>query len=214
MKDILDEFRNGRHEFEHGHLEGFEGDNPFGLFEKWMTEAVENEENEPNAFTLSTVGADNKPTSRIVYFKDLINGEFIWYTNYNSKKGKDIEANDRVSMLFFWPNASRQIRIEGVCSKVAPEISDAYFASRPHGSKIGAWASQQSDLLTDRSELDRRVIDLSEQYEDEVPRPEFWGGYGIKPDYFEFWQGRPSRLHDRLVFELENNNWVTKRLNP
>ena len=206
MKDILDEFRNGRHEFENGHLEGIEGEAPFDLFELWMTEAVNKKELEPNAFNLSTVSKDLKLSSRIVYFKDLIDGSFIFYTNYLSRKGRDIEENNNVSMLFFWPESARQIRIEGICSKIDSKVSDDYFASRPRGSQIGAWASNQSETLMDREELASRVAEFEEKYPTIVPRPEHWGGYQIKPTRFEFWQGKPSRLHDRFIFEHENDD--------
>lgn len=214
MKKILEEFKSGRREFDHGHLEGFEGTDPFVLFELWMKEAVQMKENEPNAFVLSSVSESGRPSSRIVYLKDMIDGSFVWYTNYNSKKAKEIQRNNHVSMLFFWPNASRQIRIEGTCTKVSAEISDAYFESRPRASKIGAWASDQSEDLSTRGDLDKKVQELSEKFDMDIPRPEFWGGFGIKPDYFEFWQGRPSRLHDRLVFESKGAEWKIRRLNP
>lgn len=214
MKDILDSFRLGRHEFENGHLEGFEGLDPFQLFELWTTEAVETKEKEPNAFALSTVNASGQASSRIVYLKDIIDNQFVLYTNYNSRKGEEIIENSKVSMLFFWPDSLRQIRIEGVCSKVNPEISDKYFDSRPRGSQIGAWASNQSDELEDRSELESRVKEFEEKFPNKVPRPDHWGGYGIKPERFEFWQGRPSRLHDRIVFEEKNQSWSIRRLNP
>ena len=214
MKDILDEFRNGRHEFENGHLEGIEGKAPYDLFELWMTEAVNKKEQEPNAFTLSTVSKEFKLSSRIVYFKDLIDGSFIFYTNYLSQKGRDIKENNKVSMLFFWPESSRQIRIEGVCSKVDSKISDDYFASRPRGSQIGAWASHQSETLLDREELVSRVAEFEKKYPNIIPRPEHWGGYKIKPTRFEFWQGKPSRLHDRFIFEIENGEWNLSRINP
>jgi pyridoxamine 5'-phosphate oxidase len=214
MKDLLDRFRLGHNEFENGRLDGIEGINPFDLFELWMTEAVETEEREANAFVLSTIDEANKPSSRIVYLKDIIENQFVLYTNYNSKKGRGIAANENVSMLFFWPAASRQIRIEGTCTKVKEEISDAYFASRPRASQIGAWASNQSQALQDRAELEQRVKDFDEKFSGEVPRPEHWGGFQIKPEAFEFWQGRPSRLHDRIVFTADNEQWNTIKLNP
>lgn len=214
MKDILDDFRNGRHEFENGRIDGIENLSPYALFEAWMTEAVDKPELEPNAFVLSTVNEDLQPTSRIVYIKEILHKEFVFYTNYSSKKGKDILMNNKVSMLFFWPKSARQIRIDGVCTKVASEISDAYFASRPRASQIGAWASHQSDVLKNRDELTSRIADLESKYKDAVPRPENWGGYQIKPTRFEFWQGRPSRLHDRVIFEEENETWNSYSLNP
>lgn len=214
MKNILDSFRLGRHEFENGRLDGFEGLDPFELFELWTTEAVENKESEPNAFVLSTVDDKGQASSRIVYLKDIIEGKFVLYTNYNSQKGRDIESNPKVSMLFFWPGCSRQIRIEGNCSKVTAQISDDYFASRPRGSQIGAWASNQSEELENREDLEQRVVDFEAKFSSDVPRPEHWGGYWIEPTHFEFWQGRPSRLHDRITFDNSQGDWSINRLNP
>ncbi|MCR9172610.1 MAG: pyridoxamine 5'-phosphate oxidase [bacterium] len=210
----MDAFRDGHHEFENGHLHGFEGADPYDLFNLWTEEAVANEEMEPNAFVLSTVSANGQPSSRIVYLKDNIDGKLVLYTNYSSLKGEEIDGNSKVSMLFFWPKSARQIRIEGKCSKVPAEISDAYFASRPRGSQIGAWASNQSDVLSDREELEKRVEEYEAKFPNEVPRPEDWGGYWIEPSKFEFWQGRPSRLHDRIVFRATDSDWEIERLNP
>jgi len=217
MKDInqiMDAFRDGHHEFDNGHMTSFEGANPYDLFNLWTEEAVASEEIEPNAFVLSTVSNEGQPSSRIVYLKDNIDGKLVLYTNYNSLKGDEILNNSKVNMLFFWPKSSRQIRIQGICSKVPSDVSDTYFASRPRGSQIGAWASNQSELLSNREELEERVREYEAKFPSEVPRPEHWGGYWIKPTLFEFWQGRPSRLHDRIVFKAEDSNWKIQRLNP
>lgn len=214
MKEILDQFRWGRHEFENGRLDGIQGLNPHDLFEVWTQDAVEVKEKEPNAFVLSTVDTEGWPSSRILYLKDIIDGGFVFYTNYNSKKGIDIANNTKVSMLFFWPDSSRQIRIQGNCKKVEKIVSDDYFASRPRGSQIGAWASDQSEELKDRLDLEDRVVAFEEKFPGVVPRPEHWGGYVVEPTMFEFWQGRPSRLHDRIVFSWENNAWNMRKLNP
>ena len=215
MKDILDKFRLGRHEFENGRLDGIHGVDPYLLFEDWMREAVTVQEKEANAFVLSTVGEEQEVSSRIVYLKDIIDASFVFYTNYHSKKGKDIAINSKVSMLFFWPTTSRQIRIEGICTKVNEQLSDEYFASRPRPSQIGAWASFQSDSLMDSSELENRIKEIESTYEgQDIPRPPHWGGYGILPFRIEFWQGRPSRLHDRFVFEKDGENWRVAKLNP
>lgn len=214
IKDIMDGFRDGHHEFSNGHLKSFDGAHPYDLFNSWTKEAVSNDELEPNAFVLSTVSSEGQPSSRIVYLKDNIEGNLVFYTNYSSKKGQEIDENSKVSMLFFWPKSARQIRIEGTCRKVPVEISDAYFASRPRGSQIGAWASDQSNHLPNRETLEERVAEFEEKFPNEVPRPEHWGGYWIEPAQFEFWQGRPSRLHDRIVFQKEDTNWNIERLNP
>jgi len=214
IEAILSLFRDGHHEFENGHLTSIEGANPFELFEAWTENAVEQKESEPNAFALATVDATGQASSRIVYLKDIIDHKLVFYTNYNSSKGMDIAGNPKVSMLFFWPNQSRQIRIHGVCSRVPTDISDAYFNSRPRGSQIGAWASNQSETLQSRESLDERVKEFDAQFGEKVPRPEHWGGYWIDPTQFEFWQGRSSRLHDRVVFTKQDTAWSLQRLNP
>ena len=214
MSDYLDKLRDDHHEFINGNFEDITGGNPFELFELWFNEAVEKPELEPNAFVLSTVDNKHQPTSRIVYLKQIFEQQFVFFTNYNSQKGIEIAGNNRVSMLFFWPLLSRQVRIEGFCTKTNAQVSDIYFNSRPRSSQIAAWASHQSEVLNDRKELDQRVIDLNERFKDEVPRPEHWGGYQIKPTHIEFWQGRPSRLHDRLVLTEENGYWTAQRKNP
>ena len=214
MKKIIDDFRTGRHEFENGHLEDIHNLKPFDLFEEWMTEAVSKGEKEPNAFVLSTVNAKSEPRSRIVYLKDIINDQFVLYTNYESDKGKEMAENPNVTMLFFWPESSRQVRINGVCTKLDEQTSDAYFATRPRYSKIGAWASAQSAVLPNRKELDDKVAKYDKEFGEEIPRPAFWGGYKIEASSFEFWQGRPSRLHDRIVFERQGESWKQYRINP
>lgn len=214
MKEIMDQFRQGRHEFENGRLDGIEVTDPFHLFEVWMKEAVERKELEANAFSLSTVNSEGMPSNRILYLKEVENAQFVFYTNYESRKGHDIAGNNKVCALFFWPDSSRQVRIEGICTRVTPEMSDDYFASRPRGSQIGAWASNQSAELTDRSELEKRVEEFDKKFPGEVPRPPHWGGYQINPLAIEFWQGRPSRLHDRLLFTREGNGWKISKMNP
>lgn len=214
FEEILGQFRAGHHEFQNGHLEGFSGSDAFDLFRLWTQEAVDNGEREPNAFVLSTVNASGQPSSRILYLKDIINDNLVFYTNYESHKGEDIAGNNHISMLFFWPETSRQIRVQGRCVKAPEEVSDAYFASRPRGSQIGAWASNQSRLLGSREELEERVKEFDAKFEGEVPRPPHWGGYFVQPDKFEFWQGRPSRLHDRIVFSRNGESWELDRLNP
>lgn len=214
MEDFLEQIKNDHRDFDHGKLEGFFGNEPFTLFNEWYKEAFDSKQLEPNAFVLSTVDSQNRPSSRILYLKELVDESFVFYTNYNSHKGKDLEGNSNASILFFWPGKERQIRIEGVVEKVNESLSDEYFATRPRGSQVGAWASMQSELLEDRDLLEQKVQDFATQFPSEVPRPPHWGGYRLKPRLIEFWQGRPSRLHDRIVFELENNKWNIYRKNP
>lgn len=214
MKDIIGIFRDGHHEFEKGNLDKIPSNSPFELFEIWIKEAFDSGELESNAFVLSTVNQDNIPSSRIVYFKDVVEKQFVFYTNYSSSKGQDIASNENVSMLFFWPKAARQIQIKGKCTKVSAEMSDVYFSSRPRGSQIGAWASNQSEILSERSELEKRLNDYETKFPNEVPRPDDWGGYQIEPLSFEFWQGRKSRLHDRVQFDKSENGWDVYRKNP
>ena len=213
MDNFLDQVRKDHHQFDKGRLEEHVGNEPFRLFSQWLEEATE-KCNEANAMSLSTIGPDNYPASRIVYLKELSEGGFIFYTNYHSDKGRQIEANPNVHLLFFWPELERQISIYGTAEKVSAERSDAYFQSRPRGSKLGAWASHQSDRLENRSELEQRLTELSAKYPAEVPRPEHWGGYSVVPHRVEFWQGRPSRLHDRIVFEKAGESWHIYRKNP
>lgn len=214
MKKIIEELKNDHRDFDYGKLEEVFGEDPCAIFDQWMEEAAKGGEPEVNAFALSTVDAEGQPSTRILYLKELLEGDFVFYTNYASEKGQNLAENPKASMLFFWPGQQRQIRVEGTCTKVAAEMSDAYFQSRPYGSRIGAWASRQSEQLESRKELEDRVIRLSEQYPDQVPRPEHWGGYRLKPQKIEFWQGRPSRLHDRIVFERSGSSWTIYRLNP
>lgn len=214
MEDFLEELRNDHSDFDLGKLEDVFGDNPFDVFNQWMKNAVDNKCPEANACVVSTADSEGQPSGRIVYLKELLDGQFIFYTNYHSQKGKDISHNNKISMLFFWPALQQQIRIEGIAEKVGEAASDAYFQSRPRGSKIGAWASRQSEPLESRADLEKRFHELAEKYPNEVPRPPHWGGYALIPERVEFWQGRPSRLHDRFVFKKSGNVWAAERLNP
>jgi pyridoxamine 5'-phosphate oxidase len=214
MKDFLDLLRNDHHQFDQGQLEDHVGKEPFLLLAKWLREAVEKNVSEPNAMSISTIGLDGFPHSRTVYLKELLEEGLVFYTNYQSDKGKAITENPKVHALIFWPGLERQISVSGYAEKVPEEMSDAYFQSRPWGSKIGAWASHQSDKLTSREELEDRVHELAVKFPGEVPRPPHWGGYLIRPVKIEFWQGRRSRLHDRIVFEKEGDTWSIYRKNP
>lgn len=214
MSDFLEDMRNDHRDFDYGKLEEVFGDNPFIVFNEWLQRAIAEQQLEANAFSLSTVNAENQPSARIVYLKEILNEQFVFYTNYGSHKGKDLELNPKVNMLFFWAGLMRQVRVEGTVSKVDSALSDDYFNSRPRGSQIGAWASLQSTQLMSRKDLEDRVVELNDKYPTIVPRPENWGGYAITPTKIEFWQGRPSRLHDRIVFEKVNGDWVIYRLNP
>lgn len=215
MDAFINQVKNDHHQFDQGKLEDHVGDEPFALMAKWLRDAVEKPTNEPNAMAVSTIGLDSFPHSRVVYLKELLEEGLVFYTNYQSDKGRAIEQNPNVHALFFWSELERQISVTGTVSKVPEAMSDEYFQSRPRGSKLGAWASHQSARLSSRAELEERVQQLATQYHEDVPRPPHWGGYIIEPLRIEFWQGRPSRLHDRIVFEkLENGSWDIYRKNP
>jgi pyridoxamine 5'-phosphate oxidase len=213
--DVRKHINTERRDFEKSLLEEAHLiENPFEFFKQWLAEAIEKNVNEPNAFCLST-SVDNKPSSRIVYIRDILENGMVFYTNFKSRKAEELEKNNHASINFFWPEFERQIRAEGTIQKVSNEISDAYFASRPRESQIGAWASLQSKKLTSRQELEDSMELVRKQFENkDVPRPEFWGGYVFEPSYFEFWQGRKNRLHDRFSFEKEKDKWIVQRLYP
>lgn len=184
-------------------------------FECWFRHAVDGQVNEPNAFVLSTVGSDHKPSARVVLLRDFNDSGFVFYTNYNSRKGRELEQNPHATMTFFWPELERQVRIEGKIMKQSPAVSDEYFATRPRTSKLGAWASPQSDPLPTRQVLDEALSTVDKRFEgQEVPRPEWWGGFVLQPDKIEFWQGRPNRLHDRLLYSRNGFEWTIIRLAP
>ncbi len=215
MNSFFKRVRDERHQFEKGELDIQKHSSPIELLQIWLKEAVEEAVNEPNAMSVSTIGNDGFPQSRIVYFREMLNNGLVFYTNYLSDKGKAIEGNEKVQALFFWPELERQIAIKGNATKIPESMSDAYFSSRPRDSKLGAWASHQSERMNSREELEKRLFTLSEEFPEEVPRPPHWGGYVIEPISVEFWQGRPSRLHDRFVFEKQTNgSWEIYRKNP
>ncbi|MBJ6120058.1 pyridoxamine 5'-phosphate oxidase [Pontibacter sp. BT310] len=189
---------------------------PITQFKSWMDETIAAEVNEPTAMVLSTVNSSGRPSARVVLLKDVTTDGFIFFTNYASRKGHDLQVNPFASFTFFWPELERQVRVEGTIKKVSAAISDSYFHSRPVGSQIGAWASPQSQPISSREELEAADADYTKRFGDlpVIPRPEHWGGYLLEPDRVEFWQGRPNRLHDRIVYELQENQWHIKRLAP
>jgi pyridoxamine 5'-phosphate oxidase len=188
---------------------------PSVQFDLWLKQAVDSNVPEAHAVHLATVSEQGKPSGRIVYLREYENHQFWFYTNYSSKKARELKAKPFASLTFFWPELERQIRIEGMVVKASDTYSDNYFNARPYLSKIGAWASPQSHRLNNREELQKRVEDLEKELSpDTIQRPEFWGGYYLKASYYEFWQGRKSRLHDRICYELKNNAWETFRLAP
>lgn len=189
--------------------------NPIKQFTNWWSEAVNSKIEEVNAMTLATATPDGMPSARIVLLKGLTAEGFVFFTNYNSHKGKALAQNSKAALVFFWKELERQVRIEGTVEKVSEADSEAYFASRPAASKIGAWASPQSTTIANRSVIEENVLKYQAMYDEEnIPKPPHWGGYIVKPVKVEFWQGRRSRLHDRILYTRQNENWTIKRLAP
>ena len=187
---------------------------PIEQFNKWWDESIKSEIIEANAMTLATANAAGIPSARTVLLKAFSTEGFIFFTNYESQKGEDLAANPNAALLFFWKEMERQVRIEGKVEKISEEESDAYFNSRPLGSRIGAWASPQSKVINDRTVIENNVQKFTEEFGEKIPRPPHWGGYLLVPLKMEFWQGRSSRLHDRILFTLEDNSWKISRLAP
>ena len=190
--------------------------NPFRQFDAWFAQAVDAKLPEPNTMTLATVDSRGRPSARIVLIKGVDERGFMFFTNYESRKGRELADNPHASLLFYWIELERQVRIEGTVVKASPAESDQYYESRPLGSRIGAWASEQSQAIESRTVLEAREKEISAKYGEHPPRPPHWGGYRLIPEAIEFWQGRPSRLHDRLLYTraVEGGDWQIARLSP
>jgi pyridoxamine 5'-phosphate oxidase len=217
MENLREYINKLRHDFSMLTLdETMVNSNPVLQFETWFKAAVDAQVNEPNAMAVSTVSPEGRPSSRIVLLRNFDENGFVFYTNYNSRKGNEIAANPHAALLFFWPELERQVRIEGRLIVQTAAESDSYFASRPRSSRLGAWTSPQSTKINSRLVLDSELAATTARFENkDVPRPEWWGGYVLQPDYFEFWQGRESRLHDRICYEKDTaGQWITSRLAP
>ena len=187
---------------------------PLVQFERWLNEAVRAEVNEPTAMNVATVGEDGRPSSRMVLLKEVNAQGFVFFSNYLSRKGRALSAHPFAALTFFWPELERQVRVEGRVVLLDEAASDEYFKSRPYTSRIGAWASEQTSVIAGKSVLVARAAAVGLKHPISVPRPPHWGGYVVLPERLEFWQGRPSRLHDRIQYRLENESWLKERLAP
>lgn len=195
-------------------LESEAAEDPIEQFRLWFMDAVNAELPEPNAMTLATIGLDGMPAARLVLLKEVDDRGFVFFTNYRSRKGLELAAHPKAALVFWWAELERQVRIEGNVEQISAAESDAYFQSRPLGSRWGAWASQQSEILESYADLEARLAEVEARYGENVPRPEHWGGYRVLPTLIEFWQGRPNRLHDRLCYRRQGDHWQRVRLYP
>jgi pyridoxamine 5'-phosphate oxidase len=214
--DVNETIRSRRVSYQRGEL-GVDvvARDPFEQFRAWLDDALRAETIvEPNAMSVSTVGANGRPSARIVLLRQWDARGFVFFTNYESRKGAELTVHPYAAILFWWGALERQIRIEGAVERVLDVESDAYFASRPRGHRLSAWASHQSSVVPDRETLERAIAEADARFGDEVPRPPFWGGYRVVPDRFEFWQGRPNRVHDRVAYERGADGWGIARLSP
>jgi pyridoxamine 5'-phosphate oxidase len=207
------DLRNLRTDYDHPDFTET-ADAPLEQFERWMADAVRSGMSDPHAMTLATVGADGRPSTRIVLLKSVDAAGLVWFTNYRSRKAQELAANPYAAVQFHWPGLDRVVRVEGRVEQTSPAESDEYFAMRPLDSRIGAWASPQSEVISSRAVLLANAAAASARYGLKPPRPEHWGGYRLVPDYWEFWQGRKSRLHDRVRYRLDDDRWVKERLAP
>lgn len=210
ISEIREDYR------EDGLLESAVMANPLKQFEQWMQEAIDAEIHQPNTATLATATSVGVPSARIVLLKEVNEEGFVFFTNYESQKGRDMDNNPRAALVFLWLSQARQVRVEGTVRRTSSDVSDRYFKSRPRGSQVGAWASAQSEVVQSREDLELAFEKVERRFEgQEVPRPDHWGGFLLVPERVELWQGRPSRLHDRICYEREGEHqWTIKRLSP
>jgi pyridoxamine 5'-phosphate oxidase len=215
MSDSTQWFESLRVSYEQGELnESDINHNPLDQFNKWLAEAIKNEVPEPNAMVLATVNKDGQPGARNVLLKSADDNGFIFFTNKNSDKAFDLKQNPNCTLLFSWLSQHRQVIVKGKAEEISREESNTYFQTRPYGSRISAWVSEQSQVIKSREDLEIKVKEFMDKYPENVPMPDYWGGYLVKPESIEFWQGRPSRLHDRIRFTKKGNTWTIERISP